>query len=128
MNTDMTDVPAAFQEIFYGLVRAIQPRGQKPDTVAVYWTTLQKLPMRALRDSAVQLATSRHFPNTGDWFQAARAIDTRPRPIVGSRRLEELDGLALNDPERDEVCKNLSPADEQALMARYGYPWPGRPA
>ena len=45
-------------------------------------------------------------------------------PAAGTRRLEELDGLAPNDPERDEICKHLTPADERALMLRYGLPWP----
>ena len=40
------------------------------------------------------------------------------------RSLEELDSLNRRDPERDEVCKRLSPEDQQRLMKRYGYDWP----
>lgn len=43
-----------------------------------------------------------------------------PEVIEGSRTLEELDDLAPNDPERDEICKRLSREDQARLMARYG--------
>ncbi len=124
MNTAIHEVPDAFQRIFASLVRALQPRGLPPDIVAVYWGVLHRLPMEAIRQSAAGLEQSRFWPNTGDWFEAAAAVHVRPALIPGSRRLEELDDLAQNDPERDAICKNLSPADEQALMARYGYAWP----
>lgn len=41
--------------------------------------------------------------------------------MPGSRKLSELDGLHPNDPERDEISKNLSDAEGDALMRRYGY-------
>lgn len=45
-----------------------------------------------------------------------------PPPKAESfRTLDELDALAPNDPERDEICKRLSPAEQIALMGRYGF-------
>src|SRR5262245_48654871 len=43
--------------------------------------------------------------------------------IEGTRRLDELDGLHPNDPERDEISKRLSVEDQVELMRRYGLPW-----
>jgi hypothetical protein len=35
------------------------------------------------------------------------------------RALEELDDLAPNDKERDDICKRLTPEDRRRLMGRY---------
>ena len=122
MKTTTLDVPLDFQAIFTSLVKALQPRYLDPDAVEVYWAVLAPLPMEALRQSAEALKLARFFPNTGDWFLAAKALaDTWTTPPEGSRRLEELDGLDPRDPERDEVCKGLSDAEGDQLMARYGY-------
>lgn len=126
--TTTTPVPPEFAEIFRGLVMALQPRHLDRDVMQVYWNALRSVPMAALRESAARLAEGRFWPNTGDWFTVAAAMQTesRPRgyPAEGSRRLDELDALAPNDPERDEICKGLSREDQRALMARYGYDWP----
>lgn len=50
-------------------------------------------------------------------------IDDGGLPIV-YRTLDELDALPKNDPERDEICKRLSPEDQVQLMKRYGLDWP----
>jgi len=53
-------------------------------------------------------------------------------PVAGSRELWELDvtkegtDRPRRDPERDDICKALSVADQIALMDRYGYPWTPR--
>ena len=53
-------------------------------------------------------------------------------PVAGSRELWELDVTkegyerSRRDPERDDICKGLSVADQIALMDRYGYPWAPR--
>jgi hypothetical protein len=118
---DDQHVPDDFRRLFTSLVTAIQPRPLAPDTLAVYWAVLRDLPMEALTESADALKRSRFFPNSGDWFQVAHAIATKFQlPIEGSRTLDELDDLAPNDRERDEIAKRLSVADQTALMARYG--------
>lgn len=123
-NTN-ADVPAEFLSIFHALVKAIQPRFIEPDAAAVYWQVLGRLPLDAIQQSAEALARTRFWPNTGDWFTAAAAIAGQTVAVVdGSRRLEELDDLPPNHQERDEISKRLSAADQTALMARYGYPWP----
>jgi hypothetical protein len=48
----------------------------------------------------------------------------KPDPqALSPRSLEELDALDAHNPERDEISKRLSPEDQTALMARYGYEW-----
>jgi hypothetical protein len=83
-------------------------------------------PIEAIHASAEELIRQRYWPNTGDWVEAAgRHIATphQERIDEGPRSIEELDELAPDDPERDEISKRLSPEDQTALMARYGYEW-----
>ncbi len=136
--------PPEFLRVFRFLVTALQPRGLERDAVEVYWLVLGHFPIAALEHSASDLTkTSSFFPTTGEWFFATISYvsfhdgaseDWRqrleraraPDPLEGSRTLDELDDLAPNDPERDEICKRLSVADQTALMARYGYALDGR--
>lgn len=125
-ETTTKPVPPEFTEIFRGLVLALQPRHLDRDAIQVYWDVLGVVPLPVLRESAARLAHGRFWPNTGDWFTTAaqlQAAAPESYPAEGSRRLEELDALASNDPERDEVCKGLSLDDQRTLMARYGMPW-----
>lgn len=123
MKTKDRKAPAEFTEIFRTLVRAVQPRFVEPDAVEVYWAALRHFPIDVLRESADTLARSRFWPNTGDWFAAASTLAPPPIVIEGSRRLDELEDLARNDPERDEISKRLGLHDQRALMARHGLAW-----
>jgi hypothetical protein len=117
-------VPPEFQAVFRELVAVFPARGLTAETIAAYHAVLGAVPVSVLRAAARQLArTNTFFPSTGEWFTAANVIQAHTVPAEGSRRLEELDDLAPNDPERDEISKGLSRDDQRALMARYGFTW-----
>ena len=120
------EIPKEFLAIFTELTKALNPRGFGPEMAGVYWRVLKDLPMPAIRESARALAHSHFFPNTGDWYESAKLLETWTPPKPGSRSLDELDGLHHNDPERDEICKNLSDEDGDQLMKNYGYVKVGR--
>jgi len=134
-----TAIPESFQLAFRQLVVALQPRGLDKDAVSRYWAVVAHLPKPAILSALATLKQQRFWPNTGDLYHAvlerctveemvdASHIVEPPvlyTPVVeGSRTLDELDALAPNDPERDEICKRLSLKDQQRLMARYGLKW-----
>jgi hypothetical protein len=127
MKVTTTAIPEAFRTMFRDLAIALQPRTpMTPAMVAVYFEALRDLPIEALERAAAALRqTATFFPSTGEWYQLANDLWDRPRvtPESGTRSLEELDELAPNDPERDEIGKRLSPDDQRRLMARYGLAW-----
>ena len=119
-------IPEWFRSVFRELVMALQPRGPFGlDVQAVYYAALAQQPEASVTAAARHLAqNASFFPTTSEWYQTVLVMAPAATPPPASfRRLEELDELARNDPERDEICKRLSPEDERRLMARYGVEW-----
>ncbi len=114
---------STFLIVFNALVRRLQPRNRAP--IEDYWAVLRSVPMVAIQLSADNLAKGRgsrgFFPTTAEWYAAAKMI--APPVMEGARGLDELDGLAPNDPERDEISKRLSKVGQVALMKRHGFDW-----
>jgi hypothetical protein len=94
----MTEDKKAFQKIFRSLVIAFPSRRLERDASDVYWAVLGGLPIAVLRESALALArSSKFFPSTGEWFQAAEEV-----------RLAERRALAARPAVGPIVCPNCS--------------------